>query len=513
MKAYQRWLCKCLFLFGIVFFLIGNLTAQAATPIVSGETMSESLNVSEIDTFEFYGEVGDRVLIDADVVSGVYGFDTEIILIDPDFSDEANTQPGGDLLDHVLQKSGIYNIFVQDVDKNHTGSYKITLLNLTRGPMNSAGDSDGGPIASGDTLSGSLAVSDMDGFQFYGEAGDRVLIDADVVSGVYGFDTVIILIAPDFTTEIDTLSGGDLLDHTLDQTGTYTIVAQDAGLNHTGSYKITLIKLPGSHSSPDDSNGGLIAPGDVLSGALAVSDMDGFQFYGKLNDRVMINVDVVSGVYGFNTEIILIDPDFLDEADTKPGGDYLDHNLLKTGLYTIMVQDAGLNHTGTYNISFNKLPNTLRPGIYNPDPAATCGVSNDPTLSWDAVSGATGYDVFFGKDVVEPLQKVGNNVSGTSFPLSLLNDSTIYYWTVVAHTPSGDIPGTVNWFGTHFKGDFEPDGDVDGSDLAVFAADFGRTDCDTGPPCEGDFDEDNDVDGSDLAVFAADFGRTDCPTP
>jgi subtilisin family serine protease len=61
------------------------------------------------------------------------------------------------------------------------------------------------------------------------------------------------------------------------------------------------------------------------------------------------------------------------------------------------------------------------------------------------------------------------------------------------------------------EGDFDGDGDVDGSDLAVFAADFGRTDCANPPPCEGDFDDDGDVDGSDLAVFAADFGRTDCP--
>jgi hypothetical protein len=59
------------------------------------------------------------------------------------------------------------------------------------------------------------------------------------------------------------------------------------------------------------------------------------------------------------------------------------------------------------------------------------------------------------------------------------------------------------------KGDFDGDGDVDGSDLAIFAADFGRTDC--VEDCEGDFDSDGDVDGSDLAVFAADFGRTDCP--
>ena len=61
------------------------------------------------------------------------------------------------------------------------------------------------------------------------------------------------------------------------------------------------------------------------------------------------------------------------------------------------------------------------------------------------------------------------------------------------------------------EGNFDDDGDVDGSDLATFAADFGRTDCASAPACEGDFDYDNDVDGSDLAVFAADFGRTDCP--
>ena len=47
-------------------------------------------------------------------------------------------------------------------------------------------------------------------------------------------------------------------------------------------------------------------------------------------------------------------------------------------------------------------------------------------------------------------------------------------------------------------------GYCDGSDLAVFAADFGRTDCNN--DCEDDFDGDDDVDGSDLAVFAANLG-------
>ena len=61
------------------------------------------------------------------------------------------------------------------------------------------------------------------------------------------------------------------------------------------------------------------------------------------------------------------------------------------------------------------------------------------------------------------------------------------------------------------NGNFDGDNEVDGSDLAVFAADFGRTDCGTGEECESNFDGDTDVDGSDLAVFASNFGRTDCP--
>jgi hypothetical protein len=57
--------------------------------------------------------------------------------------------------------------------------------------------------------------------------------------------------------------------------------------------------------------------------------------------------------------------------------------------------------------------------------------------------------------------------------------------------------------------DFDGDGDFDGADLAVCAADFGRDDC--CGDCPADFDGDGDVDGSDLAVFADDFGRTECP--
>jgi hypothetical protein len=65
------------------------------------------------------------------------------------------------------------------------------------------------------------------------------------------------------------------------------------------------------------------------------------------------------------------------------------------------------------------------------------------------------------------------------------------------------------------KSDFEPDGDVDGSDALTFKGYFGRNQmndpCDSVNPCRGDFDCDGDCDGTDAFVFMEDFGRRDCP--
>jgi len=56
------------------------------------------------------------------------------------------------------------------------------------------------------------------------------------------------------------------------------------------------------------------------------------------------------------------------------------------------------------------------------------------------------------------------------------------------------------------------DQDVDGSDAAIFKADFGRNvlmnTCTAISPCDGNFSCDSDVDGSDASLFKQDFGRS-----
>ena len=77
--------------------------------------------------------------------------------------------------------------------------------------------------------------------------------------------------------------------------------------------------------------------------------------------------------------------------------------------------------------------------------------------------------------------------------------------------------GLLNIAALYCEGDFDCDGDVDGSDASYFKNDFGRSHfldpCTDQLPCYGDFDCDGDVDGSDAMIFKADFGRSPLQKP
>jgi len=118
--------------------------------------------------------------------------------------------------------------------------------------------------------------------------------------------------------------------------------------------------------------------------------------------------------------------------------EYLDHQLEQPGLYTIVIEDHMLNDEGTYNISLTKIPPDLRPGIYNPyPPNGTFVININGSFRWDPVAEATGYDLYFGEDVVQPLTKIGDNLPSPSMPFPKLERGKIYYWHVVAKRPDG----------------------------------------------------------------------------
>jgi hypothetical protein len=367
-----------------------------------------------------------------------------------------STWGGGDQLDWQLQTDGLYTVVVFDALLVRTGGYSITLLKMP-GEVTSTSDPDGGTITSGDTLSGRIRFpSESDAFQFEGSAGDRVVITAVTTSS--SWDTDIRIYPPAGGPVENQTRGYDRLDWQLRTNGIYTILVEDTSLSRVGTYNLNFLKIPGTVSCAADPDGGVIASGQTVGGHLQTAgDLDAFQFYGNKGDRVIINAVTTNGT--MDTTMTLYPPTGgTSETSTwaQPmystwgGGDQLDWQLQTDGLYTVIVFDALLVRTGGYSISFTKLPPIQRAGIYNPYPPDGASVSNLlDSFSWDAVSGATGYDVFFRENPLDAMRQIGTNLPSPSLPFPQLTNGTTCNWSVVARTNAGSaqgIQGPVWWF-------------------------------------------------------------------
>jgi hypothetical protein len=439
-----------------IFFLFTPATWGAEMgEIQSGETRTGTLlaTSSYQDSYQFFGETGDRVIITAARIGG--GVEPQIYLYPPDGSGREASATGYDnnlILDHQLQRSGLYTIIIVDYNMDEEGEYAIALAKIP-GAATSTQDPDGGPIASGETRTGMLtAFADADIFQFFGDPGDQVVIAAARTSG--GVEPQIYLYTPDGSGREASATGYDnnlILDHQLQQSGLYTIIIVDYNMDEEGEYAIALAKIPGAATSTQDPDGGAIASGDTLTAALTIkADLDIFHFYGETSDRVVITATRLDG--SVEPQIYLYPPDGSGREASATGYDnnlILDHQLQRSGLYTIIIVDYNMDEEGGFTTSLTKIPNTQRPGLYSSCPEnGTRGERLCGSFSWNAVSNATAYSLYFGENFTTSLELIGDHFTSASLPFPDLRPNTVYYWHVVAHTPAGDIQGPYWWFET-----------------------------------------------------------------
>ena len=192
---------------------------------------------------------------------------------------------------------------------------------------------------------------------------------------------------------------------------------------------------------------GPISSGETKGGfqLAGPSYMDTWTFNGNTDDRVLIDAEPTSG--STCLDINLYPPG--GGPREASGRQWLDRQLQQTGNYTIVIGECYFDDVATYDISLTKIPSQLRPGLYNPHPANGAIISDlSGILSWDPVPGATGYDVYFGENVIVPIPRIRNNITSPSTPFPALDPYKVYYWQVVARTSSGNIEGPYWWFET-----------------------------------------------------------------
>jgi hypothetical protein len=221
--------------------LSGTTIGQDLNAIRSGETRLGSITtLGEVDTYDFYGEAGEGVLIFMTRTGDDISFSPSLELYDPDGVKE---EDGFSTIEnHRLRQTGLYTIVCREFLDTTTGGYALTLLKFP-GPLVAPSDRDGGDIASGRVLSGTIMPKgDLDAFHFYGHAGDSVIINMTRTSSDISFGRSIQLYDPTGMKERTGLSS--IQNYRLLRSGLYTIVCREFQDDFTGSYNLSLTKVP-----------------------------------------------------------------------------------------------------------------------------------------------------------------------------------------------------------------------------------------------------------------------------
>jgi hypothetical protein len=127
---------------------------------------------------------------------------------------------------------------------------------------------------------------------------------------------------------------------------------------------------------------------------------------------------------------------------------YADTAISASTKYTYRARTWNAGGYSAYSnlATVNSLAAPLPAAPSSPTPASgATGQSTSLTLKWASASGATSYDVYFGKTSNPSLLR---SVTGTSTSSGKLSTGTVYYWKVVAKNASGTTSGPVWTFTT-----------------------------------------------------------------
>ncbi|WP_428938236.1 pre-peptidase C-terminal domain-containing protein [Fontivita pretiosa] len=317
--------------------------------ILSNQRRVGAIDSGDLDVFTFHANAGDSVAIDVGAASGV-NFLPLIRVYAP------NGLPmdafAGSAAFDQLPQTGTYSIAVHDNGDDHTGTYGITMVRATTASASvQLIDADSGPILSNQRRSGVIDSGDLDVYTFDADAGDSIALNVGGTGGV-NFLPLMRVFAPNGLPLSGYISSFDASN--LAQGGTYTVAVHDNGNDHTGSYGISLARMPSTQTAdPSDLDGGAIASGQTRSGSLNAGDLDVYTINLTQGANVTIRAGVLAGV-NFLPRILLYAPNGVLLANqTGNPATITFTNAPVTGTYYVLVRDNGDDHVGSYSLSID----------------------------------------------------------------------------------------------------------------------------------------------------------------
>jgi hypothetical protein len=212
-----------------------------AGPIASGQAVAATIADGDLDVFTFNATANSAITVAmGQVNAGFDNFDPRVDVYGPDGT-LLKTASGaqGTALDARAPRDGTYYVVARDDNGNEGGDYGLTVV-VVPGSQNPGGDA--GSIASGQTVSATIADGDLDVFTFTAAATAKISVGIGQIDpGFDNFDPRFDLYAPDGTL-VKSVSGaqGATTDVTAPSSGTYYVVARDDNGNEGGRYELSL---------------------------------------------------------------------------------------------------------------------------------------------------------------------------------------------------------------------------------------------------------------------------------
>ena len=307
--------------------------------------------------------------------------------------------------------------------------------------------------------------------------------------------------------------------------GVGTFLVQYSGISGGGMEALNIIRVDDPLGTPTF-NQQFVGVGDIDNTALSMPDapQSGTATLVETNDRRALNAvwrdnslwttaQVVPGAGPDAGQATAhwweLDTTNLTSLSVVQQGDVGGEDIA-SGAFTFF-PSIMVDQNGNMGIGFSVSAASIFPGAYY-----TGQEASDPLGTVQPTSTlAAGLD-FYVRTFGGPRNRWGD-YSGIAIDPS--DGETFWVFNVYALTRGTIFGGEDGRWGTRFgsftfaacEGDFEPDGDVDGSDLGVFAAAFGSLLGESNYDPAADFDSSGVIDVGDLEVFAADLGRTNCP--
>jgi len=343
-------------------------------PLTNGFTFAGNLAVGQLNVWSFTANSGDNLVVEMGRSVSSSTLYPYLRLYGPNGS-LLTSAPSDGTQAEVATRATNSGTFTVIADNNFgyvnggSGTYQLT-LGKTGSPIVVAPGDQGGPLTNGFTYAGSLAAGQLNVWSFTATSGDSLVLGMGRSVSSSTLYPYLRLYGPDGSLLTSMASAGTAAEVTTRATnsGSFTVIADNnSGYFNggNGAYQLTLGKTGSPIVVAPGDEGGSLNGSEIYAGALAVGELDVWQFTQCAGDEIALALTNAAPAGTLHPYLRVYNPDgtLLASAASVGTVAQIAVGAVNTGTYVLIAanNDAYFNGgNGTFQLTVNDLSDGLK---------------------------------------------------------------------------------------------------------------------------------------------------------